>query len=962
MGITAPELIPGRLFLYDRLHDRKDQTNTMTEMQQTDAGERNSPRPKRPFRPRPTHGAVLVGATLLLGPVFSAHALPSRPLLGRAHALRPVAPGTDVVSSTADDGSPGTLRSVLAAAQPGDTVTFASSAFGVITLNGNPLTISQDVTIQGPGADRLHISGNRACRVFVILSGHVAISGMEIENGSGGLDDGGGLYNNGALTLTGCTVDNSSAHYGGGLKNDGTLILNRCTFYYNSATQGGGLFNAGTANLTNCTFFGDTTGTGGSGGGIGNAGTLSVTSGTFESNGSLADANGSASGGGISNSNTLAVTASLFAADTGGDIVSHGGTITSGGSNLLNDGDGNGFINGTNHDQTGVSSANAKVYGLYIGRYATCSIAPDSPAVDADYSSSTATDGRNDPRPFGARNDIGAYEYGARPALTSVAVSPASPSVAAGLTQQFTATGTYADGSTADITTQVLWASDTPAVATISSAGLATGVAVGTAQITATMGAVVSTSDALAVTATVLNSLTVDPASASVPAGLTQQLSVTGHYSNGDRPVADATFTADASGNATVDAHGLVTGVHASATPVVITVAEGGQTTTAQITVAPAVVQSISASPTSMTLPQGWSQQIAVTGRFSDGTTQTITDAAFVSDTPAVATVTPAGLVTAVADSGTATITATEGGQTATAVITATAPALAANDYQALWVNADGRFSVWDVALGGGFTPHDFDALAGDAAQSLVTTQDGHAHVLLTAQDGSITLSDSVVTTLLRQHNAGTQAHYGPFTGWTAQALAAGPDGKVRVLWTNADGRMSLWSLNADGTYAHAEYGPFAGWTAQSFSVAPDNTVRVLWTNTSGQMSFWVMDAQGGYQDSEYGPYPGWTPSALATGPDGVSHITWNHAGDGQVSVWSLTDAGQFTFADFGPYTDWTAGSLAVGADDTLHIGWSEPDGTGSLWDVPVAAPSSFTDVVYGPYGGWSLRGVSAAP
>src|ERR1700730_2438031 len=88
-------------------------------------------------------------------------------------------------------------------------------------------------------------------------------------------------------------------------------------------------------------------------------------------------------------------------------------------------------------------------------------------------------------------------------ALRSIAVTPPSPSIAKRTTQQFTATGTYSDGSTQNITTSVTWASATTSVASIgASTGLATGVAVGTSQITATQGSIVSAPD----TSTVINS------------------------------------------------------------------------------------------------------------------------------------------------------------------------------------------------------------------------------------------------------------------------------------------------------------------------------------------------------------------------------------------------------------------------------------------------------------------------
>ena len=77
------------------------------------------------------------------------------------------------------------------------------------------------------------------------------------------------------------------------------------------------------------------------------------------------------------------------------------------------------------------------------------------------------------------------------PTLVSIAVTPANPSVVVGATQQFTATGTYSDASTADLTGDVTWASSPTAVATITAGGLATGVAEGTTTISATLGAVV---------------------------------------------------------------------------------------------------------------------------------------------------------------------------------------------------------------------------------------------------------------------------------------------------------------------------------------------------------------------------------------------------------------------------------------------------------------------------------------
>ena len=73
--------------------------------------------------------------------------------------------------------------------------------------------------------------------------------------------------------------------------------------------------------------------------------------------------------------------------------------------------------------------------------------------------------------------------------LLSIAVTPESASILVGETQAFTATGTYSDDSIAVITTEAVWTSSNDAVATVDE-GLATGLALGTTTITATVDAI----------------------------------------------------------------------------------------------------------------------------------------------------------------------------------------------------------------------------------------------------------------------------------------------------------------------------------------------------------------------------------------------------------------------------------------------------------------------------------------
>ena len=77
--------------------------------------------------------------------------------------------------------------------------------------------------------------------------------------------------------------------------------------------------------------------------------------------------------------------------------------------------------------------------------------------------------------------------------LSSITVMPVNPTIAKGTNQQFTATGHFTNGSSADLTNTVVWSSATQSVATISSTGLANGAGGGSSTITATSGSIKGT-------------------------------------------------------------------------------------------------------------------------------------------------------------------------------------------------------------------------------------------------------------------------------------------------------------------------------------------------------------------------------------------------------------------------------------------------------------------------------------
>jgi CSLREA domain-containing protein len=144
--------------------------------------------------------------------------------------------------------------------------------------------------------------------------------------------------------------------------------------------------------------------------------------------------------------------------------------------------------------------------------------------------------------------------------LTSISVTPSLPTVGEGLTEQFTATGTYSNGSTQDITSSVTWASATTAVATINGTGLATTHSVGTSVITASLNGITSPGDTL--TSLPLVSVTVAPNNPSVSVFSAVQFTVTGKYSDGSThslPDTSVAWASSTTSVATIDTTGLAT-------------------------------------------------------------------------------------------------------------------------------------------------------------------------------------------------------------------------------------------------------------------------------------------------------------------------------------------------------------------------------------------------------------------
>ncbi|NLE38056.1 MAG: hypothetical protein GX621_08530 [Pirellulaceae bacterium] len=191
-----------------------------------------------------------------------------------------------------------------------DVICFDPSLHGdAILLNGSQLVLSDRVVIEGPGADLLAIDAGGLSRVFSVGSGVEAqIAGLTIHGGSArdlsptdpNDDDGGAIFNIGALTIADVVLrDNSAQGDGGGVYNKlGAVTVVNATLHANSAgVYGGAIHNE-------------------------SAGATTVIGSTFTNNSAVSR------GGAIHNFGTVTIGGSIFSGNTASSTASYGGAVT----------------------------------------------------------------------------------------------------------------------------------------------------------------------------------------------------------------------------------------------------------------------------------------------------------------------------------------------------------------------------------------------------------------------------------------------------------------------------------------------------------------------------------------------------------------------------------------------------------------------------------------------------------
>lgn len=219
--------------------------------------------------------------------------------------------------------------------------------------------------------------------------------------------------------------------------------------------------------------------------------------------------------------------------------------------------------------------------------------------------------------------------------LTTILINAPNTSLPVGITTQYTATGIYSDGSTADITNNVVWTSSSSSIASISNSigshGLATALSAGSSSITATQNSVTSSVSTLTVSAITLNEILISSTTTTTPTGTTVQYTATGVYSSGTTLdiTNDVTWLSSNPAVASISnnsgSHGLLTAISGGSTVISATL-NSVNSNNSNFTVTTVSLNQLVISSSDNPAPLGVTSQFTALGVYSDGSTTDLTD------------------------------------------------------------------------------------------------------------------------------------------------------------------------------------------------------------------------------------------------------------------------------------------------------------------------------------------------
>ena len=506
------------------------------------------------------------------------------------------------------------------------------------------------------------------------------------------------------------------------------------------------------------------------------------------------------------------------------------------------------------------------------------------------------------------KNDVATITVTQAP-VASVAVTPNPLSMSVGQTTTLTATTRDAAGN-AVTGRPVTWSSNNTAVATVSSSGVVTAVAAGTATITATSEGK-SGSAALTVSNFAVATVNVQPQNNTIFQGSSIQLSATLTDVNGapanDRPVE---WSSSNPAIATVTSTGLVNGVGVGS--VTITATSEGKTGTTNVAVQAKPVASVTVAPAAAALQVGQTTTLTATLRDQSGAVLGGRAIAWTTSSSAVATVSSSGLVTAVG-SGSATITATSEGKSGSATITvtpipvgsvtvspstATVPATTTTNLTATVKDQNGlvvtdRQVTWTSSNTAAATVSSAGVVTGVAPGTATITatsetKSGTATITVTPPPVStVTISPSTATVVI---------------GTTTTLIATTKDANGNVL----TGRTVTWSSSANGTATVSAAGVVNGISLGTVTITATSEGK---TGTASVQVIPIPVATVTITPTSANVFVGGTRALTATTKDANGNVL-----TGRTVTWSSSNTSAATVSASGVVTGVAAGTATITA------------------------------------------------
>lgn len=457
--------------------------------------------------------------------------------------------------------------------------------------------------------------------------------------------------------------------------------------------------------------------------------------------------------------------------------------------------------------------------------------------------------------------------------LASLAVTPANININIGSTQQFTATGTFPDGTTADLTSQASWISSDWSAIGVNPKGLATGLGDGSVSLCAAIG---GASNCVNATGTpVLLSLRISSPNQTVPLAVFQQFSAIGSFNDGNTQDITSSVVWSSSNPAvatisnTSATHGLVSDIGQGTTT--ITATSGSINNSTQLTFTAPAPASLVVTPAVALLQQAGTTQLSASLVFTNGSTQDVTQSAtWTTSDPTIATVgngTSAGSVTAVG-SGVTSIIAASGSFNNSATLTvnsANAPVLPRFAYA---LDGFAFITIYDVnPQNGQLRVSRLVPVEENSTSLTVDPADQFVYVNHAASNTVAVFSTNPSDGSLKEV-AGS-----PFaTGNNPQAIVATPSGKFVYVANTADNSISGFAVDrTSGVFTSVPGSPFlVGSSPKGIVVDSASKFIYVMNSNSNSISAFTIDAVSGELTEIAGsPFTTCNPAALTIDPNG---------------------------------------------------------------------------------------------